>query len=589
MSEILVTTNADSGDGSLREAILSASAGDVIKLDPEVFDQDATIVLSSALTASGFTPGVTIEGEPGRRIILSGQGASTCAVFNLETDSGETTTFRFVTFERFYRNNNAPAYINALGASDSVVFDSCIFRANVGGAAAGFLSTSSTAAGSVVFNDCLGFGNACSSSSGAGFMRLTTGSTTTATFNRCTLDNVNATNANEFAQRTSAVTQTDSLIAGVTAQFSVADAGFVSAASHDYRLAVGSGYLLGATSVASGAVDVRGRPRRSGGALGAFEGSVLYAANETFWVEGDMIVDDLELVGDATLAFEADSTVILRATQTALVEGTAEVSAAFRSYLVVPKDAEINDSAIFNSVVLVRHGANASDFAATTRGATWTSSDPAVPVLIEVKTNSEWTTLASVAGQSWSGALALGTELRLYDGNLDGTFLAATVQQVILPLGFHPWGCYDASITVDTSSVFTVVTGYLMMSSYYNQGETPLLFARVTDSETNTIVDPDVVDSISYTCYKRSFAWSSETRTPVPGHENVAIPLSAFSGALVASDSRWTVDSTGYNFIYEPDSRVNPIFPSPGEYVVIVTIRFTNANPLPIVYNITAS
>ena len=69
----------------------------------------------------------------------------------------------------------------------------------------------------------------------------------------------------------------------------------------------------------------------------------------------------------------------------------------------------------------------------------------------------------------------------------------------------------------------------------------------------------------------------------------MTVPATALKAALVTDDPRWTVDSTGYNFIFEPDCTQAPIFPTAGEYVVVVTLNFTNANPLPVVFNVSVN
>lgn len=125
-----------------------------------------------------------------------------------------------------------------------------------------------------------------------------------------------------------------------------------------------------------------------------------------------------------------------------------------------------------------------------------------------------------------------------------------------------------------------------MMSYYFNQAETPILFARVENSQTNAPITRDDVESISYTCCRKSINWATETRTPIEGHENVSIPTTAILDALVTDDDRWKSDETGYNFTFEPDSRVKLLFPTSGSYVITITISLIGGNPIPIVYNI---
>ncbi|MBI5935537.1 MAG: cadherin domain-containing protein [Chloroflexi bacterium] len=77
-STIIVTNNADSGPGSLRDAIANASSGDTI-----TFDNDYTITLASQLDIINKT--ITITGE-GRQITISGNNA--VRVFHVGSTGG---------------------------------------------------------------------------------------------------------------------------------------------------------------------------------------------------------------------------------------------------------------------------------------------------------------------------------------------------------------------------------------------------------------------------------------------------------------------------------------------------------------------
>lgn len=80
--ELIVTTTADSGRGSLRWALLMARPGDVIKFDPTVFppDEPATIYPRSELphihcgnlTIDASNAGVVLDGSKARGEWVSG-------------------------------------------------------------------------------------------------------------------------------------------------------------------------------------------------------------------------------------------------------------------------------------------------------------------------------------------------------------------------------------------------------------------------------------------------------------------------------------------------------------------------------------
>ena len=277
--------------------------------------------------------------------------------------------------------------------------------------------------------------------------------------------------------------------------------------------------------------------------------------------------------------------------------GGSAVSAS-RGYIVLPA-GETSSGLTLSNVVCAYSGAGASNFAATTSGMTWSAVDYAVSVVLELEVSGAWTTIVQTTGASYSTPLSAGSNVRLFDGV---QFLTATVPAEPEPPGefdFHPWGTYGATITVATSSAFSAITQtaapfaylteYILMSDFYNAGETPVLFARITNSQTGAPIPAADVSAISYTCNRLNVGWGTETRTPVEGHEDVDVDASAVLAALVTNDPRWTIDTTGYNFKLEPDSRTNPIFPSSGNYEIVVTIKFSNANPLPLVFNVSVN
>lgn len=126
----------------------------------------------------------------------------------------------------------------------------------------------------------------------------------------------------------------------------------------------------------------------------------------------------------------------------------------------------------------------------------------------------------------------------------------------------------------------------MAVNNYYQSGETPLFFARLTDTADDSLITPELVTSITYTCFKRSTPWGIETRTAVDGHEDVYVPLTALESQVIDDDERWTTDDIGYNFHHEPDCRTKPLFPSSGNYVVVFTVLPITGNPIPIVYYI---
>lgn len=582
MATIYFTSNADSGDGTLRAAMLAANDGDEIRPDPAAFANVDEIVIS--LSSGLPLASVSIIGTAEKRIVLDRQRGG---YFFRVTSSGKTLSFSFVDFANGNRtsSNESPVYIAS--ANTSLTFESCKFYGNTG-AYSGFLRGISSATGcALTFRNCVAWGNAHTNSNvSASVFTFLSGADPTIVLEGCTFDTdgeIPFTNPGSY-------TRTDCLFNGANDwQVDFSAVGFIDRTANDYRLAPGSAYLSGGTL--SG-VDILGHART--GSFGAFDGSWLVAPAT---VSASSSVDFLEIGSAGTLTLSGADVVLTVSRGTYFSAGGSAVSAS-RGYIVLPA-GETSFGLTLSNVVCAYSGAGASNFAATTSGMTWNAVDSAVSVVLELEVSGAWTTIVQTTGTSYSTPLSAGSNVRLFDGV---QFLTATVPAGPTPPGefdFHPWGTYGATITVATSSAFSAITQtaetfaylteYILMSDFYNAGETPVLFARITNSQTRDIIPASDVSGISYTCNRLNVGWGTETRTPVEGHADVDVDASAVLAALVTNDPRWTIDTTGYNFKLEPDSRTNPIFPSSGNYEIVVTIEFSNANPLPLVFNVTVN
>ena len=587
MAVLYFTSNADSGDGTLRAVMTDAADGDEIRPDPVAFANvgNITISLSSGLPLVS----VSIVGSATQRIILDRQSGG---YFFRVTSSGQTLSFHYVDFANGHRttSNESPFYIAS--ANTTVSFVNCRFYGNVG-AYSGFLRGISGATGATLtFRNCVAYNNSHTNSSAtASVFTFLSAADPEITLEGCTFD----TDGEVPFTNPGAYTRTACLFNGRNDwQIDFDTVGFVDRTANDYRLAPGSAYLSGGSLTGT---DILGHARS--GSIGAYDGSWLVArAAGSATVSASVTVDYCELASTGALTL-AGSDVIVTVTKEASLASGASVSSTVHGYLVVPSGTSSTGVTLSN-VVITSSGADALTFSATTTTLTWTATDSTKPVVLEYQNAGAWVTIAETTGTSYSYSLPAGTSVRLFDG-VD--FLIATVTPAPTPtpgaLDFHSWGVYDATITVEasvpyytvieTARAYETTTEYILMSVYYNRGESPLLFARITDSATGAIIDPTSVSGITYTCYKLSSGWGIESRTPVTDHEDVTVPTTALLSALVTDDNRWTVDSTGYNFIFEPDSRTAPIFPDAGEYVVVVTISFSNANPIPLSYNVSVN
>lgn len=583
MATVYFTSNADSGDGTLRDAMTNASDGDVIMPDPVAFADagDITISLSSGLPLAS----VSIVGSASQRIILDRQSGG---YFFRVTTSGRTLSFEYVDFANGYRTSSSesPFYIGS--AKTTVTFTNCKFYGNTG-AYSGFLRGISGATNSVLtFNNCVAWNNTHTNRTGASVFTFPGAADPIITLSGCTFD----TDGEVPFLNPGSYTRIDCLFNGANDwQVDFDAVGFVDRSANDYRLAPGSTYLTGGSLTGT---DILGHTRT--GSIGAYDGSWIVAPAT---VAANTSADWIDVSTSATLTLSGDDRILTVARGIYSVGGT--VASSSRGYLVIPSGSTATGLTLTN-VVACYAGAGASNLAATTSAITWSATDSAISVVLEQLVSGSWQTIAITAGTSYSTTLAVGASVRLFDGV---NFLTATVPDpgpgpTPTELTFHPWGVYEQTITVeaatasamtaivDNAATHTIKTGFILMSNYYNEGETPVLFARITNSQTGAAITPSDVSSIEYTAYKVTSGWATQTKTAVTGHSAVPIDSSALLSSVVppSQDPRWTADTVGYNFKFEPDSRTNPIFPTAGDYEIIVTVKFASANPLPIVYQI---
>ena len=430
MATIYFTSNADSGSGTLRAAISSAEAGDVIMPDPNVFTSGPIVIpVSSALIAANKN--LTFDGgELG--IVLDGQQTN-IACISLQSVESQITLINF-TIKRFNRSTNGPIYLNGEGAT--VTFRQCKIVDNQNN----YYGAIYILKGTVNLYDSLVTGNNSkqNNSSYAGGIRL--GADGYLNLVRSTV--VFNTIANIYGG-TSRRTITDSFV-GFNSYSELGDIEYVNSPedsyipfgdwteglwqNYDFRLKPTSPYLTGA-AYESGDVDLLGHART--GSWGCFDGSWLVVGTsgaET--VASDAAVDWLEVASTGVLTLSGADR-ILTVNRGVIVESGAAIASSSRGYVVAPSASDC-DSATLTNVACCVSGAGASNFSATTAGFTWSAADSTKSVVLELQTNGAWQTVAQSAGTSCAAALAEGASVRLFDGV---NFLTATV-----PAGPEPPG-----------------------------------------------------------------------------------------------------------------------------------------------------
>ena len=570
MATIYFTSNADSGDGTLRDAMTNASDGDIIAPDPTAFSglSEVVIALSSGLPLAS----VSIVGSPSQRIILDRQGSG---YFFRVTTSGKTLAFSYVDFANGYRttSSESPFYIGS--ANTTVTFDGCRFYNNVG-AYSGFLRGVSGATGSTItFQNCVAWNNTHTNSSySASVFTYQSAADPTIELTGCTFDTAGEV---PFLNPGS-YTRTGCLFDGVNDwQVDFDTVGFVDRTNHDYRLALGSSYLTGGSLTGD---DILGHLRT--GSIGAYDGSWIVA---DAIVSSDTTVDYLEISASGTLTLSGSDRILTVSKGVYFTSGGTATSST-RGYVVLPSGVSASALTLSN-VVACYSGAGATNLSADETGYSWSAENSSVAVVLEKKVGSAWTTVAQTSGTSYSETLSAGQHVRLFDGEI---FLTATV-----------------SGSVADSGLFYVVAEGMAIASNpdFNVWKTPkwevvkvqettvrpfqsvALLARIQDAFVPNeyfLNDGENVDSVKYSCRRKSVKGYTAEWIEVTGHVNVSASTDSVLDSLQTS-AAWTADNIGYTFALTPDTTDAPLFSEEGKYQIVVTITPTDGNEIVIYFD----
>jgi hypothetical protein len=311
------------------------------------------------------------------------------------------------------------------------------------------------------------------------------------------------------------------------------------------------------------------------GTLVATSGSTFVCAASDVSIASASIADSALDVADGILSFSGTSTF-------------NDATASGDGYVVVPYETDLTGLDFDETETRVCfRGANVEKFAAVSNGREttfrWTAENPDVPVVVEVRNGDDWDVVELHArGPAFSVASGPSgeAEFRAFDGD---KFLTTSIY---VP-AFHAWLTYD---NLFTSTIvvksYKVVTEFILMSIYFNANEAPVFLARIEDSATSTPVAPEQVESIGLTAYALRLSRGVKKRVPLDGWVDVEVPTTAIQSELIASDPRWKQDSIGYNFLFEPDLREKQLFAQAGEYVVVISVKFKDGNPAPLVFEV---
>ena len=419
MATVYLTSNADSGSGTLRAAINSAESGDTITYDPSVFTTGPIVISVSTALITTSKDLIFDGGELG--IVLDGQQTN-IACISLQSVASQITLINF-TIKRFNRSTNGPIYLNGEGAT--VTFRQCKIVDNQNN----YYSAIYILKGTVNLYDSLVTGNNSkqNNSSYAGGIRL--GADGYLNLIRSTV--VFNTIANVYGG-TARQTRTDSFI-GFNSYTELGDIEYVNPPTdsyipfgdwteglwqnYDFRLKPTSPYLTGA-SYQLGDKDLLGHDRT--GSWGCYDGSwFVVPANGTATISSDTTVDYAEIGSGATVNFTNAN---LTVTKNADID-TSTFASSSTAYLAVPFGTYFNLST-FTNVVHCTYGggvtaiAGSVDLRTCTFSVTKTGTETVDCIEYKTEEDTLWSKIVNLTDSSttFSTVTDKGFYLRAYDG-----------------------------------------------------------------------------------------------------------------------------------------------------------------------------
>lgn len=433
MAVLYFTSNADSGDGTLRDVMTNANDGDIITFDPATFTDSGDIVI--ALSSGLPLQSVTIRGAKDKRIILDRQSNG---YFFRVVSSGKTLTFEYVDFINGYRtaSNESPFYISS--ANTTLTFNNCKFYGNTG-AYSGFLRGISSATGATItFNNCVAWGNSHTNTTiSASVFTFQSVAEPAITLTGCTFD----TDGEVPFTNSGAYMRSDCLFNGVNDwQIDFDTVGFVNRSGNDYRLAPDSAYLTGGSTTGS---DILGHTRT--GSWGAYDGSWLVSP---FTVSQDMTVNYADIQGAGTIA---DGAVVKVGK---LYAAGGSVSASGRAYFC----ADMLTGLTFTNVVAATpSGVSAIAVSITENVATVNVTAARAGYAVEISDDLQtWETLTITNGKA-----TLSNSNALYFRVFDGGFL----QSEIVPRYYYYQGAASGGSFATASDWSLDKAGAIALSS----------------------------------------------------------------------------------------------------------------------------
>lgn len=392
MAVITVTSTADSGSGSLRQAIADAASGDTIVFDDALEEGGViTILLSSQLNIGAKE--ITIDGGShtgsgatlATRVILDGQNAT--YLLNYGYAAGAfTKTFSGLTFQNGSRASGSGGALYNERAGIVGNFNNCVFYNNSAPQHGGAVFV--YGANQTNFKNCT-FKNNTATSNNGGALYNTVGSIITC--ENCT-----------FKNNTAGSSGTDVYLYTSSGGVVVKDCTFETSTNKSNIYNVST----------SGTLELQGT--NSAPFLQTTSNTAVIISDKT-------TVGSLTIANGATVTFSGVDSV-LAVTTTATI-GSATFTAAENSngFLAVPVNTNIS-SATFTGVVACNYGAGITAFRYRYPNVIYTATNISIPALLQKSDSGSqpWTSVALISESPYNYEQSTPTTFRLFDG---ATFL----------------------------------------------------------------------------------------------------------------------------------------------------------------------
>lgn len=410
MATLTVISTADSGAGSLRQAIADAQTGDTIVFDDSLeVDGVITILLSSQISLPAKDLTIDGGGHTGSgatlqtRVVLDGQDAVRClysGVSNTNNVYGITflngsisssgggfngtlqsiTNFNHCVFKNCSASSGGALYT---ANSSSTTCTNCAFYNNYATTYHGGVLYSANSA-SVAFNNCI-FKN-CSAVVYGGALYVSAESVVTV--NSCVFDSNNANNnaADIYTAGTSITTLNNCF--------------YITASGYTKYGVINHGTNLNGSLVYIGNNTID---------------RLLNDTNATLIIKGFLKADVLTISNGATVTFSGVDAVLAVTNTATIGSSTFTAAADSTGYIALPSGTTA--PTVGTGITVCTYGAGIESASLSKTTVSWTATNLSTDILIQQQNGDSWTTLTTTGtGGSYSGTFAEGTTVRLFDG-----------------------------------------------------------------------------------------------------------------------------------------------------------------------------